>query len=318
MPSSETGHTFQHFAVIGPGATGLVLAVRIAHVAGGPSVTLIDHDAERARRLSAKPIRLSSPSEDLEAKIPVRLAPGAPADLVILATKAHQARGAAEGAAGWIGDAPLLTIQNGLGVAAEVAQALPHATVIAGVTYQAANLTGEGKVQHVACGETYLGYEGCGPDATVRKAVDLLNEAGLPATAEADMTPVVWGKLLVNAAINPVAALAAVRNGEVAAKPALRAMAEAVAEEGQATANAAGVALPYESAAKAAIDTARETAENRCSMLQDLEAGRMTEIDYLNGAIIHVADQHDVPVPANRTVTALVRRVSAAAQERTL
>jgi len=313
LPEERPGH-FTHVAVIGPGAIGLVLAVRIARVAGGPSVTLIDHDAERARRLSAEPIRLSSPSGDLEVRIPVRPAPAAPADLVILATKAHQARGAASSAAGWIGDAPLLTVQNGMGVAAEVAQALPHTTVITGVTYQAANLTGEGEVRHVASGETYLGYEGRGPDATVRKAVDLLNEAGLPATAEADMTPVVWGKLLVNAAINPVAALAAVRNGEVAARPTLWAMAEAVAEEGQAVANAAGVALPYESAAKAAIDTARETAENRCSMLQDLEARRPTEIDYLNGAIVRVADQCGVPVPANRAVTALVRQVSAVHQ----
>jgi len=306
---------FAHVAVIGPGAIGLVLAVRIAHVAGGPKVTLIDYDAERAQRLSAGPVRLSSPSGDIEAGIPVRLVPDAPPDLVVLATKAHSARRAAEGAAGWIGDSPLVTIQNGLGVAAEVARVLPHATVITGVTYQAANLAGEGHVQHVACILTHVGYEGRGPDATVGKVADLLNAAGLPARTEADMTPVVWGKLLVNAAINPVAALAAVRNGEVAARPTLRAMARAVADEGQATAAAAGVALPYASAATAAIDTARATAENRCSMLQDLEAGRPTEIDYLSGAIVRVADEHGVPVPANRAVTALVRQVSAAALE---
>jgi len=306
-------HAFQHVAVIGPGAIGLVLAIRIAHVAGGPQVTLIDHDAERARRLSASPVRLSSPFGDVAADVPVRLAPEVPVDLVILATKAHSARGAAEGAAGWIGDAPLLTIQNGLGVAAEVARALPHTTVITGVTYQAANRTGEGEVRHVACVMTHVGYEGRRPDATVGKVVDLLNAAGLPARAEADMIPVVWGKLLVNAAINPVAALAAVQNGEVAARPTLRVMAQAMADEGQAAADAARVTLPYASAAEAAIDTARETAENRCSMLQDLGAGRLTEIDYLNGAIVRVAEAHDVQVPANRAVTALVRQVSGAA-----
>jgi len=303
----------EHVAVIGPGAIGLVLAVRIAHVAGGPAVTLIDHDAERARRLSAGPIRLGSPLGDLATAIPVRPAPDAPADLVILATKAHSARRAAAEAAGWIGEAPLLTIQNGLGVAAEVARALPHTTVITGVTYQGANLLGEGEVRHVACGETYLGYEGRGADATVHSVAGLLNDAGLPATAEADMTPVVWGKLLVNAAINPVAALAAVRNGQVAGRPTLRTLAQVVADEGQATADAAGVTLPYESAAEAAIETARKTADNRCSMLQDLEAGRPTEIDYLSGAIVRVADELDVRVPATRALSVLVQQVSAAA-----
>jgi len=314
LPSRAARHTFLHVAVIGPGAIGLVLAVRIAHVAAGPKVTLIDHDAERAQRLSARPVRLSSRSGDMEARIPVRLVPDTPPDLVVLATKAYSAGRAAGEAAAWIGDSPLVTIQNGLGVAAEVARVLPHTAVITGVTYQAANLVAEGNVQHVACIMTHVGYEGREPDATVGKVADLLSAAGLPARAEADLTPVVWGKLLVNAAINPVAALAAVRNGEVAAWPTLRAMVRAVADEGQATAAAAGVALPYASAATAAIDTARETAENRCSMLQDLEAGRPTEIEYLNGAIVRVAERHGVPVPTNRAVTALVRQVSAVQQ----
>jgi len=78
LPSSAARHAFAHVAVIGPGAIGLVLAVRIAHVAGGPKVTLIDYDAERAQRLSARPVRLSSPSGDIEAGIPVRLVPDAP------------------------------------------------------------------------------------------------------------------------------------------------------------------------------------------------------------------------------------------------
>jgi 2-dehydropantoate 2-reductase len=139
----------------------------------------------------------------------------------------------------------------------------------------------------------------------------MLRAAGFPARVEPDMTPAVWGKLLVNAAINPVAALAGVTNGEVAGRRTLRAMAEAIADEGQATARAAGVTLPYASAAEAAMETARRTADNRCSMLQDLDAGRATEIEYLSGAIVRAAEGSGVPVPANRAVAALVRQVSA-------
>lgn len=221
-------------------------------------------------------------------------------------------RAAAEAARGWIGAAPVLVVQNGLGVAEEVAEVLPGAAVITGVSYQAANRVDEGEVNHVANLQTYLGYPGREPDEAAHRVAALLDAAGLPAGAEADVTPFVWSKLLVNAAINPVAALAGVANGEVASRPSLRAMAEAIAAEGQAVARAVGVALSFADAAAAAITTARKTAANRCSMLQDLDAGRPTEVEYLNGALVRLAEPHAVAVPVNRAVATLVRQVSAA------
>jgi 2-dehydropantoate 2-reductase len=302
---------FTRVVIIGPGAIGCCLAVRLALARGGPQVTLVDHRADRAARLGGRPIRLHAPEGDIETKVTVRLAPATAPDLVILATKAYAARAAAESAAGWIGAAPVVSIQNGLGVAAEVARALGRKAVITAVSYQAANLAAEGEVNHVANLVTYLGYEGRGPDAAVRAAAGLLAAAGLPAEVAEDMTTLVWGKLVVNAAINPVAALAGETNGAVAARPTLRALAESIAEEGQAAARSAGVRLPYAVAAEAAIETARKTGGNRCSMLQDLEAGRPTEIDYLNGAIVRAAESHGLAAPANRAIAALVRQVSA-------
>jgi 2-dehydropantoate 2-reductase len=296
-------------AIIGPGAIGLCLAVHLAR--SGLRVTVVDHDSERAARLSARPIRLHGPAGDLDAAIPVRLAPEAPPDLVILATKAYAARAAAAAHASWIGRTPVLLMQNGLGVTGEVAEVLPPSLLVTAVSYQAAHLAGEGEVRHVANLVTLVGYERRPPDALAEAVATMLRAAGLPARTEADMTPVIWGKLLVNAAINPVAALAGVANGKVAERPSLWALAQAIAEEGEAAARAAGVALPYPSAAEAVIDTARRTADNRCSMLQDLEAGRTTEIDYLNGAIVRAAEARGVAAPANRAVAALVRQVSA-------
>ena len=314
---SDLPGSFSHVAVIGPGAIGLVYAVRLASCPGGPAVTVIDHRADRAARLSARPLALDGPEGRLEARLAVRPAPDRPADLVLLATKAFSVRAAAESARPWIGRAPILTIQNGLGAADEVRAALPASTVLTGVSYQAAHVVAEGEVRHVAGGATHVGYEGRPADDLARRVAALLDEAGLPARAEPDMRPLVWGKLLVNAAINPAAALAGVENGQVAVRPTLRALAEAIAEEGQAVARAAGVALPYPSAAEAALRTARDTADNRCSMLQDLEAARPTEIEYLNGAIAREAGPRGVPVPVNRAVAALVRQVSGLAAGRT-
>jgi 2-dehydropantoate 2-reductase len=303
---------FTHVAVIGPGAIGCCLAVRLALAPGGPKVTLIDYRPDRAARLSAQPILVHAPDGDLEAAIPARLAPDTPADLVFLATKAYAARAAAASAAAWIGRAPIVCMQNGLGVTREVAAAIPQTHVITAVSYQGANFVREGEVNQVAILRTHLGYEGRGPDDVVRAVADLLDRAGLAPRVEADMTPIVWGKLIINAAINPVAALAGVTNGRVAARPALRALAGAIAGEGEAIARARGIALPYAGALGAMRETARGTADNRCSMLQDLEAGRPTEIDYLSGAIAAAAEACGTAAPTNRAMAALVRQVSAA------
>lgn len=254
---------------------------------------------------------LHAPEGDVSAPVSVVTAPSEAADLVILATKAPQARGAARGAASWIGDAPVLAIQNGLGVADEVAGALPGSAVVTGVTYQGANVVAEGEVNHVANGPTRLGYAGRPADALVEAVAALLESAGFPTGVEADVTGAVWGKLVVNAAMNPVAALAGVVNGEVARRPSLRVLVSAIAEEGAAAARAESVELPYGEAAEAALETARQTAANRCSMLQDMEAGRGTEIEYLNGAIVRTAEAHALEAPANRAIASLVRQVSA-------
>ncbi len=313
MPIAQT---IKHVAIIGPGAVGLVLAVRLALAPDKPKVTLIDHRPDRAARLSAKPIRLHTPTGDLEARIPIRTAPTERPDLVILATKAYAARAAAKMAAPWIGDLPVLTIQNGLGVAEEVADELPRADVVTGVIYMGAHVVSEGEINNVARGSVFLGYPKP-PPGGVDARVPLLRAMALRlagvdgfALVEADMTPIVWGKLILNAAINPVAALAGEPNGRIAERASLRALAQAIADEGEAVARAEGIALRYLSAAAEVLEVVRQTADNRCSMLQDLDAGRLTEIDYLNGAIVRAAESRGMPVPANRAVAALIRQVS--------
>ena len=129
--------------------------------------------------------------------------------------------------------------------AGEVAEALPGTIVITAVSYQAATLVAEGEVRHVANLVTYLGYEGRPPDEAVRRAADVLNAANIPAKVAADMAPLVWGKLILNAAINPVAALAGEPNGRLVERPALRALAQAIAEEGEAVARAEGIIPQY-------------------------------------------------------------------------
>ncbi len=315
MTLPTDARAFAHVAVVGPGAIGCVLAVYLAGLEGGPRVTLIDHRPDRAARLSAAPLVLETPEGEVEARVPVATAPATAPDLVLLATKAHDAARAAAAAAAWAPAASVVALQNGLGVADEVRAAVGAGPVLTAVSYQAATRLSEGRVRHVASLVTYVGYDAGPPDATARAVADLLTRAGLPAEAEADVRHRVWEKLIVNVAINPVAGLAGEPNGAVASRPTLRALAAALVEEAVAVATAEGARLPEGDPLARVLATARRTAANRCSMLQDLEAGRATEIDYLNGAVVGRAEAHGLAAPTHRAMAALVRQVSAAARE---
>ena len=135
---------------------------------------------------------------------------------------------------------------------------------------------------------------------------ELLTAAGLPSETAADLAPLVWGKLIANTAINPLTALTGRRNGELLDSPVARLL-DDLAYETAAVAAALGVALPFDDAAEHARSVARLTAINRSSMLQDVEAGRPTEIGALNEAVVAEGMQLGVPTPLNRAMSALVR-----------
>jgi 2-dehydropantoate 2-reductase len=118
--------------------------------------------------------------------------------------------------------------------------------------------------------------------------------------------PLLWTKLAVNAAINPLSAILGLPNGELLRLPGARAQLIAAAAEVGVVAQAAGIALPVDPVARA-LQVAEATAPNRSSMLQDVEAGRRTEIEAITGAVVARAEALGVPVPVNRELLAQVR-----------
>jgi 2-dehydropantoate 2-reductase len=119
-----------------------------------------------------------------------------------------------------------------------------------------------------------------------------------------------WGKLVINAAINPLTALLGVPNGELLNRSTARALMAALAREAAAVAIAQGIVLPFPDAVVAAESIARRTAANISSMLQDVLRGAPTEIDAISGAIIQAGMQTGVPTPINRTLWQLVKALS--------
>lgn len=208
-------------------------------------------------------------------------------------------------------DAVVLTLQNGLGNASAIRGSLlnegvrPH--VWLGVTTQAAIRTASGEVTHTGAGITAIGRRTAEASPHLKELASTLSAADWRTVAVDDIHRWVWRKLAVNAAINPLTALAEVENSEIANDPALRAAAARLASEVVTVAQAHKVMIDKNEVLAAVDEVARATGGNRSSMLVDLENGERTEIDAINGAVISEASRVGVRVPANQLVTALVR-----------
>ncbi|RLI27021.1 MAG: 2-dehydropantoate 2-reductase [Candidatus Hecatellales archaeon] len=230
--------------------------------------------------------------------------------LILLAVKAYQAAEAAlqvspiAAASG----APILCLQNGLGVEGEVAEALgPLIPVVRGVSFCGAYVEGPGVIRCTGLGETLVANK---PLRRLARFVDLLRKAGLQARLEDSMEAVVWEKTLVNAGITPFGALTGLRNGELLKADGIpEAMAETV-REGVRVAEKSRVHLSRDPV-ELTFKTAEATAENYNSMLQDLRRGKRTEIDYINGALARLGGSLGVPTPLNRLLTKLVKDLEA-------
>jgi 2-dehydropantoate 2-reductase len=208
-------------------------------------------------------------------------------------------------------DAVVLTLQNGLGNAAQLRSALLHdgvrPHVWLGVTTQAALRTAPGEVEHTGEGITVVGRNSSEVNARLQQVAALLTAADIETRAVDDIHRWVWRKLAVNAAINPVTALAGVQNRAIRDNDDLQQACRLLASEAVAVAAARGLPLDEQQLMRAINDVAEATGDNRSSMLVDLEHGMRTEIDAINGAIVKEAQRRGLDVPANQLVLSLIR-----------
>lgn len=295
-------------AVIGPGAIGSLFAAYLAR-AGYP-VTLFGRSPEGGLTPHERVV-VEEASEEVVWQ--AALETPAPADwpgrfgLVWVCVKAYATAAVAPLAADLLAAGGLVvTVQNGLGNAETLAEAAGAERVLVGTTGQGAIRLGPGRARHTGAGPTRLGRFQGDPQPA-REVVALLDAAGLPAELAPDWRQVVWSKLVVNAALNPVAALTRRRNGEVLAHESATRLVERLAGETVAAARASGVALDPVAALEELRRVAAATARNLNSMLQDVLAGRPTEIEAISGAVLRVAAEHGLDLPATAAVYALVR-----------
>ena len=206
-------------------------------------------------------------------------------------------------------DALAVTLQNGIGNRELLSKALGARRVALGTTTTGATLLGPGLAR--AGGEGVISLE-AHPSLPPLEAA--LRSAGFQIHVVKDAQSLVWGKLVINAAINPLTALLRVTNGELLRRPAARALMADLARETAAIARAEGVELAFQDPIAAAEKVARDTAANHSSMFQDVGRGAPTEIDAICGAVAERGRKHNIPTPANQVCWQLVRALAGIGQ----
>lgn len=234
-------------------------------------------------------------------------------ELVLVTTKAYDTASAMTPLKVFAKSATFLTLQNGLDNPDVIARTASR--VLAGTTAHGVTFVVPGNIRHAGVGDTVLG-PWVGTDAKDATYVgDILADAGIPARVSADVRSELWAKVVVNASINPLAALAGVPNGRLVRDKRLLAVLEQVAREATSVARAQGARIDADEIIHRTLLVAQRTASNRSSMLQDLDRHRRTEIDAITGAIVAAGGRAHVDTPLNRVLFALVKAKEAALLE---
>jgi 2-dehydropantoate 2-reductase len=234
-------------------------------------------------------------------------------DFGIVATKAMHTDAAVAATAHAFADGCVATVQNGLGNEEAIARHCER--VIRGTTFPAGKLLEPGVVQWDVKGDTTFGpfEEKPAPFAEVERLADACTRAGMPARAVQDARGPQWRKVIFNAATNPLGALTGLTHGRVCERPDLRSLVTALVDEGKAVAGAQGIVLDADPEELIDYAARPEVAYgHKASMLQDVEARRATEVDYLNGGIVEYGRRHGIPAPTHEAIWALVKGVEAA------
>ena len=203
-------------------------------------------------------------------------------------------------------DGVAISIQNGMGHAQTLAHRLGRERTLGGITTHGAWRDNVG-THWVGRGRITIGsLDESKPSANAERLIRILDQAGLSPEWSQDINTSIWKKLLVNVAINPVCSIAGVRNGALLEVPELWAQAISAMYEAATVATASGADLSELDMEDLLREVAANTANNRCSMLQDIMAGRKTEVDHLCGAVVEMGESVGVPTPRNEMLHALV------------
>lgn len=306
-------HEAMEIAILGAGAMGSLFGGLLAEA--GHDVTLLDIDEAHLEAIRRDGLRLATDAGErvvtkLRALRP-EAAQRAP-ELLIVFTKTMHTEAALDAARALIGPhTSVLSLQNGLGNVERLARSVPRERIMVGVTTWPADKPSAGRVSSHGSGMTRLMSADGETRVSVARTVAALNSAGLACSADPDVWITIWEKVAFNAALNSLCAVTQCTVGELSNVPDGPELALKIVAEVAAVARASGVAVDEAHMVGNVRHALANHRAHRPSMLQDVLAGRRTEIEAINGAVVEAARAVPMAVPCTETLLQLVRLVDA-------
>ncbi len=295
-------------AIIGGGAMGSVYAALLG--TSGNEVLLVDRAQDRVEAINRNGLLLEGPTGERRAFLRAAVSvPDEEMDLVVLAVKAADVGSAAAEALPLLGtESVVLTIQNGLGSDEVVASVVGENRLTVGIASGfGASIKGAGHAHHNAMKAVRMGpYSGLRMQL-VEEIARVWRAAGFDALAVEDIAAMQWEKLICNVAYSAPCALTGMTVGEVMNDGHVGPISRAAAEEAWAVARKLGIGIQVEDAGAHVRAFGASMPEARPSALQDIEAGRTSEIDFINGAVPVYGRRAGIPTPVNETLVGLVK-----------
>jgi len=293
--------------IIGAGAMGSLFGGFLT--LSGEEVWLVDVWKEHIDAIRSKGLAIEE--KGITRNIPVNATSDVrsvgEADLILYFVKTyHTEKAVKDSLALQADDTLFLTLQNGLGNEEIICKQVDRKKVILGVTGQGATLLGPGSICHAGWGKTSVGELDGKITDRVNRVAQMFRKAEVETDVSFRIHDLVWEKLLVNVGINALAALLELKNGQLLDHPETLRLMEALVNEAVEIARKKGIRIegnPIDRV-KAVVEATRE---NRCSMGQDLDYKRKTEIDAINGAVVKEAKRLGISVPYNQMITDLIK-----------
>jgi 2-dehydropantoate 2-reductase len=299
-------------AILGCGALGSVIGGLLLEA--GQEVIFVERDPTEVALIREKGLRIDGVSGDRILYPSIYHCDDQPdlCDLVLVLVKAYDTPSTVPTLSKILAPGGvILTLQNGVGNY-EALQAHFPGRVLLGTTTMGAMAISPGYARHTGFGNTVIGEADGAITERARAVVSLLGSmAGGSVQITDNAVGTVWSKLIINAAINAPCALLRIKNGALPQNPAGRQLIHEIVSECQSIVRAKGITLLFDNPEERVLEVCQGTAENICSMLQDMRARRRTEIGYINGALATEADRLGLAAPVNKTLTLLIEALEA-------
>ena len=290
-----------HWHLLGAGAIGCLYAGHLR--SSGCDISLI---MRKGKQPASLPIITEHGGIRSEQHVPV-VTPNshAPISHLVITTKAYDVSEAVASIAHLLSeDSVVVLLVNGMGLAEQLAADWPHLNIFCGTTTEGAYCLAPQHIQHTGRGKTRIGKQGeKKPPPWFEKWSDAVDTC----VWDSDIEAALWSKMAINCIINPLTALHNCANGELSQRPELITQVTTLCGEVSKITRAAGFTAIAAALPQLVAGVIAATANNRSSMLQDVENGRRTEIDYITGFLLRVADQHGIDAPHNRALLGSIK-----------